>query len=162
MAQLDTVATPGEADMATLFWWRREAVPHAESEAPALLNARLVALAERAAALPRIIDLPGNRLRAAAAARRPRATQAPKAAIALDRDFVAAMRSERRSARLALALGLIATAAPLGAAIYAAILQQPLALAFAIAGGVAASIALYHAARWFLLSRAEAVPNPLM
>jgi hypothetical protein len=159
MAQLDTVATPGEADMATLFWWRH-AAPRAESEAPALLNTRLAALAERAAALPRIIDLPGNRLRAAA--RRQRATPAPRAAIALERDIVAAMRAERRSARLALALGLIATAAPLGAAIYAAILQQPLALAFAIAGGVAASIALYHAARWFLLSRAAAVPNLLM
>jgi hypothetical protein len=161
MAQPDTVATPVEADMAALFWWRREAVPRAESEAPALLNARLVALGERVAALPHRVDLPGNRLRASAAARPQRATLAPKAAIALDRDIVTALRSERRSARVALAIALIATAAPLAAAIYAAIVQQPLALAFAIAGGVAASVALYHAARWFLLTRAEAVPNIL-
>ena len=159
MAQLDPVARRADADMAALFWWRRDAAARSESEAPAPLDKRLVSLAERAVALPRIIDLPGNRLRAGAAARRQRATQAPKADIVLDRNALAAVRSERRSALIALAIGLIATAAPVAAAIYAAIMQQPVAIAFAIAGGVATSVALYHAARWFLLTRADAPPN---
>lgn len=156
MAQLDPVE-----DMAALFWWRRDTAAREPAGEPAPLDERLVSLAERAPPPPRLIDLPGNRLRAQVATRAVRRAPAPKNEIALDPHLLAALRSERRSALVALAVGLVATAAPLAAAIYAAIMLQPIALGFAIAGGVAASFALYHAARWFLLTRADALPNIL-
>jgi hypothetical protein len=158
MAQLDPLERRAEADLAPLFWWRRDAAARPNTKEPAPLDERLVALAERAA-LPRIVDLPGNGLRTHAAARRAHEAQAPQGEIALDADLLAAIRSERASARAAVVIALLATAAPVAAAIAAAIMQQPVALGFAIAGGCAASFALYHAARWFLLMRADAPPN---
>ena len=160
MAQLDLHDERVDADLATLYWWRRdESREHTEQAAG--LSKRLVAVAERAAAAPRSVALPGNRLRANAGVRHAPETLASKHAIALDSHLLSAIRSERRSALLALAIGLIAAAAPMAAAIYAAIMREPVALGFAIAGGVAASFALYHAARWFLLTRADAPPNLL-
>ena len=160
MAQLELHDARADADLATLYWWRRDE-PRENTEQAARLSKRLGAVAERAAAAARSVALPGNRLRANAGLRRPPETPMPKHAIALDPHLRAAMRAEQRGARLALAIGLIATAAPLAAAIYAAIMREPVAFGFAIAGGVAASVALHHAARWFLLTRADAPPNLL-
>jgi hypothetical protein len=159
MADLDRVERRAEADMAALFWWRRVTGTRPDGEEPALLDERLVALAERAAPPPRLLDLPRNRLKANAELRRARETQMLRDGIALQRDVLAALRDERRNALVALTIALIATAAPVAAAIYAAILREPVALGFAIAGGCAASFALYHAARWFLLMRADTPPN---
>ena len=147
--------------MAALYWWRRD-MPREDMETPTPLTQRLAALAERAApATPEIVDLPGNRMRATAASRRAREAQALKDEITLDPDLLTALRLERRNALVALATGLIATAAPAAAAVYAATTQQHLALGFALAGTFAASFALYHAARWFLLMRSDALPNVL-
>jgi len=160
MADLDRVEWRAEADMAALFWWRRATGTRPDGEEPAPLHERVVALAERAAPPPpRLHDLPRNRLKANAETRRARETQMLRDGIALQRDVVAAIRDERRSALVALTIALIATAAPVAAAIYAAILREPVALGFAVAGGCAASFALYHAARWFLLMRADTPPN---
>ena len=158
MAQLDLHDGRAEADLATLYWWRRDESGE-NTEHAAWLSKRLVAVAERAAAAPRSVVLPGNRLRANARIRRVPETPAPKNEIALDSHFLATIRSERRGAIVALAIGAIAAAAPMAAAIYAAMMREPVALGFAIAGGVAASFALYHATRWFLLTRADAPPN---
>ena len=162
MADLDRIESPGGADMAALFWWRREKPSRPPLAEAVLLDDRLIALAERAAPpAPRLLDLPRNRLRANAAARRRREAQMQPDEAAFARDLRAAIRAERRGALVALTIALIATAAPLAAAIYAAILRAPLAFGFAIAGGAAASAALYHAARWFLLMRADTPPNIL-
>jgi hypothetical protein len=159
MADFERLATPADAEMAALFWWRGDQAKPAASAEAAPPNERLVAFAGRARpALPRRLDLPGNRLKANAAARRAR-TAKIVAEIALERDVVAAIRGERRNALLAVAIALVATAAPVAAAIYAAMMQAPVALGLAVAGGCAASCALYHAARWFLLTRADAPPN---
>ena len=87
----------------------------------------------------------------------PATAQAVTDEIALDPALLAAIQWERRNALVALATGLIATAAPAAAAIYAATMQQPIALCFALAGTFAASFALYHAARWFA---ADALDRP--
>jgi len=162
MAHLDLLEERADADLASLYWWRRDAAREDDTEEAAPLADRLVALAERAApATPAIVDLPGNRMRANAAARRAREAQALKDEIALDPDLLAAIHHERRNAVVALATGLIATAAPAAATVYAATTQQPVALCFAMAGTFAASFALYHALRWFLLMRSDALPNIL-
>lgn len=158
MAQLDLHDASADADLATLYWWRRDEA-RATTEQAAGLSRRLVAVVERAAAAPRSVLFPGNRLRANAANRRMPEMPARKDEFALDPHLLEAIRSERRGALLALAVGLVATAASVVAAIYAAIMHQPIALGFAIAGGAAASFALYHAARWLLLTRADAPPN---
>jgi hypothetical protein len=160
MAHLDLFEERADADLASLYWWRRDAAREGDTEEAAPLADRLVALAERAApATPAIVDLPGNRMRTNAAARRAREAQALKDEIALDPDLLAAIHHERRNAMVALATALIATAAPAAATIYAATTQQPVALCFAMAGTFAASFALYHALRWFLLMRSDALPN---
>jgi hypothetical protein len=162
MAHLDLLEKRADADMAALYWWRRDSAAPADTEAPPPLAERLMALTERAApTTPRIVDLPGNRLRANAQARREREVQALKDEIALDPDLLAAIHYERRNAAVALATGLVATAAPAAASIYAATMQEPLALGFALAGTFAASFALYNAARWFLLMRSDALPKVL-
>jgi hypothetical protein len=161
MAHLDLLEKRADADLAALYWWRRDGAAPEDTEQSALTQ-RLAALAERAApTTPPIVDLPGNRLRANAEARRARATQAVKDEIALDPALLAAIQWERRNALVALATGLIATAAPAAAAIYAATMQQPIALCFALAGTIAASFALYHAARWFVLMRSTDLPKIL-
>ena len=157
MARLDPVARCTAADMAALFWWRRNLAANADGAGPAPRTEATPSLAEPAARTPPMIDLPGNRLRANAAAAR--AALAAKAASALSADRLAALRAERREALAAFAIGLIATAIPVAAAVCAAIVREPVALGFAILGGVAASFALYHAARWLLLMRADAPPN---
>jgi len=162
MAQLDLREGQTDADLATLYWWRRDSAARDDTEQSARLSKRLVAVGERAAAAPRPVVLPGNRLRANAEMRRAPATPASKHAIALDRDLRAAIRHERRNALIGMAIALTATVAPLAAAIYAAIMQEPIALGFAIAGACAASVALYHAAHWFLLMRADEAPNFLV
>lgn len=164
MAHLDLLEKRTDADMAALYWWRRDDAARAETdeETSALAERiRLVARLEPAPTTPEVFDLPGNRLRANADARRARETQALKDEIALDPDLLAAIQHERRSALVALATGLIATAAPGAAAVYAAATHQPVALCFAMAGTFAASFALYHALRWFLLMRSDALPNML-
>jgi hypothetical protein len=164
MAHLDLLEKRADADMAALYWWRRDTAARQDTDEPALTQ-RLAALAERAAprtpSTPPIVDLPGNRLRANAEAQRAREAQALKDEIALDPALLAALQWERRNALVALATGLIATAAPAAAAIYAATMQQPIALCFALAGTFAASFALYHAARWFLLMRSNDLPKIL-
>ncbi len=60
-----------------------------------------------------------------------------------------------------MAIGLIATAAPATAAIYAAAAHEGVALAFAMAGMCSASFALYHALRWMLLLRSGRLPRVL-
>lgn len=162
MAHLDLREKRADADMASLYWWRRDEAARAETDEATPLTERLVSLAERAAPIaPAIVELPGNRLRANAAARRAREAQALKAEIAADPDLLAALRRERRNAIVALATSVVATAAPAAATIYAATTQQPIALCFAMAGTFAASFALYHALRWFLLMRSDALPNVL-
>jgi hypothetical protein len=162
MAHLDLLEKRTDADMAALYWWRRDAAPPDTEAAPPLAErVRLVALPEPAPATPEVFDLPGNRLRANAAARRARETQTLKDEIALDPDLLAAIQLERRNALIALVTGLIATSAPGAAAVYAAATHQPVALCFAMAGTFAASFALYHALRWFLLMRSDALPNML-
>ena len=162
MAHLDLLEKRADADMAALYWWRRDAAAREDTDVPAPLADRLVSLVERTApTVPPIVDLPGNRLRANAEARRAREAQALKDEIALDPALLAAIRWERRNALVALATGLLATAAPAAAAIYAATMHQPIALCFALAGTLAASFALYHAARWFLLMRSTDLPKIL-
>jgi hypothetical protein len=162
MAHLDLLEKPADADMAALYWWRRDTAAAETEEAPPLAErVRLVALSEPATTTPEIFDLPGNRLRANAAARRARETQTLKDEIARDPDLLAAIQHERRNALVALATGLIATSAPGAAAVYAAATHQPIALCFAMAGTFAASFALYHALRWYLLMRSDVLPNIL-
>jgi hypothetical protein len=162
MAHLEPDENRTAADMAALYWWRRDIAQHVDTEEAAPLMQRVAALAERAApSTPPVVDLPGNRLRAKAEARRAREAPTLKNEIALDPALAAAIRSERHNALVTLVVGLIATAVPVAAAIYAAAMREPVALGFAIAGGVAASFALYHAARWFLLMRSDAPPNVL-
>jgi len=162
MAHLDLLEKPAAADMAALYWWRRDTAASADKDETTALTERLVALVERTPpATPAIVDLPGNRLKANAAARRARQAQALKDEIALDPDLLAAIQYERRNALIALATGIIATAAPVAAVFYTATTHQPLALAFAMAGTFAASFALYHAARWFLLMRSDQLPKVL-
>jgi len=164
MAHLDLLESPGGGDLAALYWWRRDAAPaDAEKEEAPPLTARLMALAETAVpTIPPIVDLPGNRLKANAEARRTRAAVAAiKAEIALDPDLQAAIRHERRNALIAVATGLLATSAPAAAAIYAAALHELVALGFAMAGVFAASFAFYHALRWFLLMRSDELPKIL-
>jgi hypothetical protein len=159
MANLDPVENRTDADMAALYWWRRDTAKREDAEAMSLMQ-RIASLAERAVLnKPHTAELPGNRLRANAKARRARESQALTNELALDPALLAAIRCERRNALVALATGLVATAVPVAAAIYAAVMREPIALGFAIAGGIAASFALYHAARWFLLTRADAPPN---
>ena len=63
MAHLDLLEKRADADMAALYWWRRDAAAREDTEQSALTQ-RLAALAERAApTTPPIVDLPGNRLR---------------------------------------------------------------------------------------------------
>src|SRR5579884_213083 len=113
MAHLDLLEKRADADMASLYWWRRDEAAPEDTDAATPLAERLVALAERAAPIaPAIVDLPGNRLRANAQARRAREAQALKEEIAADPDLLAALRHERRNAIVALAIGLVATAAP--------------------------------------------------
>jgi hypothetical protein len=161
MAHLDLLEKRADADMASLYWWRRDAAAREDRpDEVSPLAERLAALADRtAAATPPIVDLPGNRLRANAQARRAREAAALREEIATDPDLLAALRLERRNAMVALATGIVATAAPAAATIYAAITQQPVALCFAMAGTFAASFALYHAIRWFLMMRSDALPN---
>jgi hypothetical protein len=162
MANRDVLEKRMDADLAALYWWRRDGAMCAEPENSAPLTERLTSTVARAASsTPRSIDLRGNRLRAKAAMRRVGEAQAATAEIALAPDFLAAIRNERRNARAALALGLIATATAAAAAIHAATMREPVALCFAIAGGCAASYALCHAAHWFLLPRADAPPKIL-
>lgn len=159
MAHLDAIETRGDANLAALFWWRRDA--SSETEPRATLAQRLSALAERAAPVPQIDDLPGNRLRANAMARRAAAASPGDEADEIDPDLLAALHYERRNALVALATGIVATAAPAAAAVYAATSHETVALGFAMAGMFAASFALYHAARWFLLMRSDALPKVL-
>lgn len=159
MAHRNVLEKRRDADLAALYWWRRDMATHAEAADPAPLVERLASLAERAAPRPpRSVDLRGNRLRARAETKRA-GEAAAKDEIVLAPDFLAAIRSERRGARVALAIGLIATAAAAAAAIHAATMREPIALCFAIAGGCAASYALCHAAHWFLLARADEPPK---
>jgi hypothetical protein len=156
MAYLDALETRADATMATLYWWRRDAACPATP-----LPQRLESLAERAAPGPRLIELPGNRLRANAEARRTSAAATtPAATAALDPDLLAALRQERRHATFAVATGLIATAAPAIAAIYAVAAHGGgVALGFALAGMGSAAFALYHALRWRLLLRSDELPQ---
>ena len=162
MAHLDLLESPKSGDLAALYWWRRDAAD-ADTQAAAPLTARLLSLAEQAVPTPPpIVDLPGNRLKPNAEARRTRAAVAAiKAEIALDPDVQAAIHIERRNAIVAVATGLIATSAPAAAAIYAAAMHELVALGFAMAGVFAASFACYHALRWFLLMRSDALPKIL-
>ncbi|HEY1502743.1 MAG TPA: hypothetical protein VGF92_00520 [Stellaceae bacterium] len=161
MTDLDPAKDRPGADWATLYWWRRDGSAGEGGDEAARLSERLDSLVERAPAPMPDIDSTTERLRAYAAA--PRSLQAPpaKELIALDRDLAAAIRNERRGALAALAIGLIATAVSMAAAIYAAIIREPVALGFATAAGATACFALYHAARWFLLTRSDALPNLL-
>lgn len=162
MAHLDLLEKPADADMAALYWWRRDTASRADQDEAAPLAPRLVALTERVIPdTPDVVDLPGNRLRANAEARRARVAQTLKDEIAVDPDLMAAIQYERRSALVALATGLLATAAPTAAALYAASAHEPLALGFALAGTFAAAFALYHAARWFLLMHSSDLPKIL-
>ena len=150
------------ADLAALYWWRRDSEREGRGNSP-LPATRLKARAAQAApAVPSAGEWRGNRFEVDAAARRaPRAEAATERETARDPDRRAAMRPERRNAMIAVATGLIATAAPAAAAIFAAAVHVPLALGFAVAGVFAASFALYHALRWFLLMRSDALPNIL-
>lgn len=159
MAHLDLLEKRADADMASLYWWRRDAAAREDTDETSPLTERLVSLAERAA--PAVVELPGNRLRANAQARRAREAEALKEEIAADPDLLAALQLERRNAMVALATAIIATAAPAAATVYAASTQQPIALCFAMAGTFAASFALYHAIRWYLLMRSDALPSVL-
>jgi hypothetical protein len=162
MAPLDLLEKRADPDMASLYWWRRDAARANNTDEASPLAERLASLAERAApSVPAIVDLPGNRMRANVEARRAREAQALQDEIAADPDLLAAFQHERRDAMVALATGAIATAAPAAATIYAATTQQPVALCFAMAGTFAASFALYHAVRWFVMMRSDAVPNVL-
>jgi hypothetical protein len=162
MVHLDLLEHRADADMASLYWWRRDAARGDNADEASPLAERLAALAERAApAMPAIVDLPGNRLRANAAARRAREARALQDEIAADPDLLTALRRERRNAMVALATGVVATVTPAAATIYAATTQQPVALGFAMAGTFAASFALYHAVRWFLMMRSDALPKVL-
>ena len=163
MAPFDRVENRAGADMAALYWWRGDTAKREDAESAPLMQ-RIASLAERAVLNKSPTDeLPGNRLRANAEARRVREAPAPAPTptheSVLNPALLAAIRSERRDALVALAVGLIATIVPVAAAIYAAVMREPIALGFAIAGGIAASFALYHAARWFLLMRSDALPN---
>ncbi|HVA13827.1 MAG TPA: hypothetical protein VNF99_11295 [Stellaceae bacterium] len=161
MAHLDLIETRATDDWEALYWWRRDAAR--DAAAAATLVERLATLAARAApALPRVVDLPGNRLRANTEQHRMAASLPRAAAVAaLDPDLLAALRRERRNAAFALATGLVATAAPAAAAVYAAAARETVALGFAMAGTFAASFALYHAARWLLLMRSAELPSLL-
>jgi hypothetical protein len=162
MAHLDLLEERADPDMASLYWWRRDAAREDNTDEASPLAERLASLAERAAPIaPAIVDLPGNRLRANAEARRAREAAALREEITADPDLLAALRHERRNAIVALATGAIATAAPAAATIYAATTQQPVALCFAMAGTFAASFAFYHAVRWFVMMRSDALPNLL-
>jgi hypothetical protein len=161
MAHLDLIETRAAATMETLFWWRRDSARETMPATP--LAQRLIALAERAApTAPRLVDLPGNRLQANAETRRAAAAATAARADLLDPDLLAAIRCERRNALVAVATGLIATAAPATAAVYAAAMHESVALGFAMAGMFAASFALYHAARWALLMRSDELPKLLV
>lgn len=151
MAHLDAIATNagGSPDWETLYWWRRDASPAAASAEP--LRSRLALLAERAAPSPRPTELPGNNLQARARAPLYSSPAATAGASVPDPELVAAVRRERRSAAFALASGLVATAASIAAAIYSAAAHETMAVFVALAGVLAASFALYHAARWLLL-----------
>lgn len=159
MAHLDLIETRGDANLAALFWWRRDASPESAPAVP--LAQRLMSLAERAVPAPQLADLPGNRLRANAAMRRAAAAPASADDDIIDPDLLAAIQYERRNAMFALATGIVATAAPATAAIYAATNHETVALGCAMAGMFAASFALYHALRWFLLMRSDALPKVL-
>jgi hypothetical protein len=159
MAHLDLAESRAAGALEALYWWRRDSIDDTAPAEP--LAQQLAALAACAApATPSIdiIDLPGNRMRATAEARR--AVFARKAANeAIDPDLLAAIEHERRNAMFAVATGLVATVAPAGAAIYAAATHENLALGFAMAGTFAASFALYHAVRWLLLMRSDELPK---
>jgi hypothetical protein len=139
-AYLDLLEKRADADMVSLYWWRRDAARE-DTDGTTPLAQRLLSLAERGApAMPAIVELPGNRMRANAAARRAREAQALKDKIATDPALLDALQHERRNAMVALATGLVATAAPAAATIYAATTQQPVALCLAMAGTFAASL----------------------
>lgn len=159
MAHLDMIETGGDANLAALFWWRRETA--SESPTVSSLTQRLMTLGERAAPAPQVGDLPGNRLRANAAARRGAVPPTRADDDEVDADLLAAIQYERRQAMLAVATGIVATAAPVTAAVYAATNHETVALGCAMAGMFAASFALYHALRWFLLMRSDALPKVL-
>ncbi len=92
MAHLDLLEKRADADMAALYWWRRDGAAREDTEVPTATQ-RLAVLAERTApGTPPIVDLPGNRLRANAEARRAREAQALKDEIALDPALLAAIR----------------------------------------------------------------------
>jgi hypothetical protein len=161
MARLDALARHGDADLAALYWWRRDNAGE-ERDSSSSLAQRVAVLAERAApAAAPIVGLPGNRLRAKAQARRaPVETRAQAAkAVAVDPDVLAAIRHERRYAMMSVVTGLLATVAPAAVAFYAAAIHQMVALGFAMAGMFAGSFALYHALRWLMLMRSSAPPT---
>jgi hypothetical protein len=159
MAHLDTLETRADTHLAALYWWRRDGAPPSTP-----LQEQLISLAERAApATPHLVDLPSDRPRANTEAKQTSAAATtPAAAETLDPDLLAAIRRERRHASFAVATGLIATAAPAAAAIYAAAAHESIALGFAMAGMCAASFALYHAMRWLLLLRSDELPRVLI
>lgn len=159
MAHLDLADTRASGDLDALYWWRRDDEARAATSTESSLAQRLAALAERALPpAPQIVELPGNRLRENAAARRA-ADLATLQREELDADLLAAIRHERRNAVYAVATGVIASAAPATAAVYAATTHENVALGFALAGTFAASFALYHAVRWLMLMRSDELPK---
>src|SRR5690348_6507999 len=142
------------ADLAALYWWRRDS-ERTDKENPLPPATRLELRAERAApGVPSAGEWRGNRFEVNAETRRAsRAEAATKKKTARHPDPRAATRRKRRNAMIAVATGLIATAAPAAAAIYAVAVHVPVALGFAVASAFAASFALYHALRWALLMR---------
>lgn len=158
MADLDSLETRVSRDWEALYWWRRDA---AAGEAPEAGQQRLLLAVLPDAAPP----LPGNRLRANREARRIAAAQSEaRGALApsVEAAFVATIRRERRKAGFAVAAGLVATAAPAAAAVYAAGSQEGVALAFALAGLCSAAFALYHAMRWLLAMRSDEIARFLV
>jgi len=153
MADLDSIETRAAGNLDALYWWRRAA--SSEAQPPEPLTQRLVAIAERVAPArtvaepPPIIELPGNRLRANGEGRR--VDRAISRRRDLNAELPAARRHERRRATYAVALGVLAAAAPTAASLYAAAMHEPVALGLALAGSVAASFGLYRALCWPLL-----------
>jgi len=149
MSGRDVLARSSDADLASLYWWRRD-----DTSVIAPLTERLAGLAERAATMSRpIIDLPGNHLRAAVQARRAAATRVPTDRDALHQRLVATVRRERRQTAVVVTTAILALAGSAAAAGAALAVHDHVACGFAMCGVIGACLALGHMTRWLRVMR---------
>ncbi len=141
--------------METLYWWRNRMPTETLGEHPGVTVARLATIANLTTPIG-IENLPRNYMRARVS-REP--TPDTLHAAAADVEVLAAIRAEKTNATFAVATGLLATTAPAAAAAYAFTVHHSVALAFAIAGMLAACFAMVQAVRGLVTAHKLTPPD---